>query len=861
MHWTRKSRRAASCWNNTWAAAWICSAIRTAPTTPQRAIRCAASIAQRWPPARMWSPGTPTCSRCRACRQDTATAISCAGCIGPRREAHESVRATQGPDPGRPCQGRGGIVAVAAAILRAARRGHRVRCARAGFPPHCAPADPAGHRGCAARMAGGAGQQRTLRPDPVQHRSLAAGAEIRRARSGPACESGAAQGGRAGYRTGQAAHGGVCAVAGHQGAARNARHLHRRCTRTGLSGRGETTAQQSRAGRRHPLTGRATVPRCPGTARCMPRPAAVLAGGGAGIFSRSRDRNRDAVRTRAAALVLRPRAHPRAAGHRRRQQLPARHRTAAGTPDRGDQVAGEPALAWRGNGGIQTRRRWRLPPAGNQSAPVGLAAVGHRRGRELPAGAVEDRIGRTAGTAAALPPWHARAQPRCGCALVRAGMEAAAASVAGCAAAHPRFSRVDASAAGPRTLGPVPLARTATVVEAFPRRLAAHGTHAGRAGCARQLAQVARALARAAHPPGAGAVLRQHLPQSGGRGAPALRRRRCRDRLGRLPQSGTPARAGRLGQCGGADDRGAAGWASLPRGGRRADRVGRPDHRDGRGQLANAGAQPPARDPESGFAGRGRSGSWRACGNRRPLHPGRNRHAADRRDAATLRGQTGQTTEHKRLMSENQARLRIALPPRAQPKWNAPQGAHAPAPVDSVGTPTYTAADTIADTIASVAAQTWRDFEMIVVDDGSSDHTPMVLAQHARRYPWISWCVQNNGGAAAARESAIALARGEFIAFLDADDIWEPNKLALQIAAFERNPGAAFVYTDMRDFYPDRGRQRTQYQIKQPARGNVLRALFGSCDRISTWIPRVRKLAISGESGVDSSLRIYEHVA
>lgn len=209
---------------------------------------------------------------------------------------------------------------------------------------------------------------------------------------------------------------------------------------------------------------------------------------------------------------------------------------------------------------------------------------------------------------------------------------------------------------------------------------------------------------------------------------------------------------------------------------------------------------------------------------------------------------------------EDRARPRVAHPSRGRPQWNAPQGAHAPAPIVSVVTPTYNSAATISDTIASVAAQTWREFEMIVVDDGSSDNTPMVLAQHARQYPWISWCIQNNGGAAAARESAIALARGEFIAFLDADDIWAPNKLALQIAAFERNPGAAFVYTDMRDFHPDRDRPHTLFEIKQPARGHILRALFDRGNFILTSTAMVRRSALRAVHGFDRSLRINEDV-
>lgn len=210
-------------------------------------------------------------------------------------------------------------------------------------------------------------------------------------------------------------------------------------------------------------------------------------------------------------------------------------------------------------------------------------------------------------------------------------------------------------------------------------------------------------------------------------------------------------------------------------------------------------------------------------------------------------------------MMENQARARVAHRPR-RPEWNAPEGAYAPAPVVSVVTPTYNSAATIAETIASVAAQSWREFEMIVVDDGSTDETPRLLAQHARRYPWISWCVQPNAGPAAARNTAIALARGEFIAFLDADDLWEPNKLALQVAAFERNPGAAFIYSDERDFWPDRERPRTLFQQKQPARGNVLRALFERGNFILTSTSMLRKSALQAVNGFDPTRHINEDV-
>ncbi|HET9835684.1 MAG TPA: glycosyltransferase [Rhodanobacteraceae bacterium] len=209
---------------------------------------------------------------------------------------------------------------------------------------------------------------------------------------------------------------------------------------------------------------------------------------------------------------------------------------------------------------------------------------------------------------------------------------------------------------------------------------------------------------------------------------------------------------------------------------------------------------------------------------------------------------------------DNRSPLRVAPPRRGRPQWSAPGGAHAPAPVVSVVTPTYNAAATIAETVASVAAQSWREFEMIVVDDGSTDATPKLLAQLARRHPWISWCIQDNAGVAAARNTAIAMARGELIAFLDADDVWEPNKLALQIAAFERNPDVVFVYADERDFWPDRERSRTLFQQKQPARGKVLRALFERGNFILTSTAVVRKSALQAMNGFDPGRRINEDV-
>lgn len=119
-------------------------------------------------------------------------------------------------------------------------------------------------------------------------------------------------------------------------------------------------------------------------------------------------------------------------------------------------------------------------------------------------------------------------------------------------------------------------------------------------------------------------------------------------------------------------------------------------------------------------------------------------------------------------------------------------------PAVSVITPVWNAADTLARTVASVQDQTQRDWEMILVDDGSSDASPQIaqtLAQRDPRLRVIGWSA--NQGAAAARNAAIRASRGRFIAFLDADDLWVPHKLETQLA-FMAASGAPFVYSAYR---------------------------------------------------------------
>jgi GT2 family glycosyltransferase len=107
----------------------------------------------------------------------------------------------------------------------------------------------------------------------------------------------------------------------------------------------------------------------------------------------------------------------------------------------------------------------------------------------------------------------------------------------------------------------------------------------------------------------------------------------------------------------------------------------------------------------------------------------------------------------------------------------------------------YNAANTLEGAIRSVLAQTHQDFEVIVVDDGSSDDTAAIAAGFATDKRMRVYN-QDNAGPSAARNRGIALAQGEYVSMLDSDDLWLPNYLTEMGRALGENPKAGFAYTD-----------------------------------------------------------------
>jgi len=120
-------------------------------------------------------------------------------------------------------------------------------------------------------------------------------------------------------------------------------------------------------------------------------------------------------------------------------------------------------------------------------------------------------------------------------------------------------------------------------------------------------------------------------------------------------------------------------------------------------------------------------------------------------------------------------------------------------PLVSVIIPAYRAAHLIAATLDSLLAQTFTDYEIILVNDGSPDTETLekVLAAYRDR---ILYFRQENQGAAAARNTGIRAARGKYIAPLDADDLWAPEHLEAQLAVLDADPSIDMVYADARIF-------------------------------------------------------------
>jgi glycosyltransferase involved in cell wall biosynthesis len=144
-------------------------------------------------------------------------------------------------------------------------------------------------------------------------------------------------------------------------------------------------------------------------------------------------------------------------------------------------------------------------------------------------------------------------------------------------------------------------------------------------------------------------------------------------------------------------------------------------------------------------------------------------------------------------------------------------------PKVSVNIPVFNDERYIKETLKSVLDQTFIDYEVILIDDGSTDGTAEIIKGISD--PRIKYFYQKNQGIGAARNAALLRSQGEYIAFLDHDDLWLPEKLEKQIALLEARPEVGLVFSDT-VFFNDHGDLYCIYQERKPPRGRVFGELL-----------------------------------
>ena len=143
----------------------------------------------------------------------------------------------------------------------------------------------------------------------------------------------------------------------------------------------------------------------------------------------------------------------------------------------------------------------------------------------------------------------------------------------------------------------------------------------------------------------------------------------------------------------------------------------------------------------------------------------------------------------------------------------------------SVVIPTYNYRCHVVEAVESALAQTYQPIEVIVVDDGSSDDTKQELLPFRER---IRYRYQQNQGTSAARNQGIRMAGGDYIAFLDADDVWEPTKIEKQVQVMEQSPRTGVVFCEFYRVNVQTGVTRHR-QYPKELRGDIRRQLLQHC--------------------------------
>jgi glycosyltransferase involved in cell wall biosynthesis len=187
-----------------------------------------------------------------------------------------------------------------------------------------------------------------------------------------------------------------------------------------------------------------------------------------------------------------------------------------------------------------------------------------------------------------------------------------------------------------------------------------------------------------------------------------------------------------------------------------------------------------------------------------------------------------------------------------------------PPALTSVVVPVYNAERYLAEAIESVLAQTWPHWELLLVDDGSSDRSPEIARSYVERHPdkmrYLEHPGRANRGESATRNVGLREGRGEFFAFLDADDVWLPEKLERQLPLLDAHPEAGWLYGNTLYWFDDPERDYA------PHLGLPAGALVRPPHLVTSWLRRqaavpctcsllVRREVVERSGGFDESFR------
>jgi glycosyltransferase involved in cell wall biosynthesis len=173
----------------------------------------------------------------------------------------------------------------------------------------------------------------------------------------------------------------------------------------------------------------------------------------------------------------------------------------------------------------------------------------------------------------------------------------------------------------------------------------------------------------------------------------------------------------------------------------------------------------------------------------------------------------------------------------------------------SVIIPCFNVAKYVRDAIRSVRNQTYRDVEILCVDDGSTDDTPLLLREEAAADPRVRIVTRSNGGLPAARNTGLKHAQGGFICFLDADDVFLPDKIERQVRFLAEHPDIDLVYSD----YYEGDSELNLVGLRAPriAASDMTEALAEK-NWFTPQVPLLRRRMVEAAGEFDPSLRASE---